>query len=294
MKINKRLIKQVLTILLWLSIGSGITMLLISAVNKEQKNLCKDVVVEFDDELPFRMLDEDEIIYTLWPSARNTHPKGKPINSIDLFALEKQLEKNPWIRDADIYIDQLKKIHLRVEQRNPVARLFTPEGNSYYIDDEYALLPIKLAAAVSLPVFTNYTQRSSVRSAADTLLMKRIVSLSKFIKSDSLWMAQVEQVNINSDLTFELMTQMGDQVVQLGLRNDWSNLFSKLKTLYKRINEEGNWSKYSQIDLQYKNQAVCIKRGTNYKVIDTTKLTDTTLIPIQIQTPQKTPVKNTL
>jgi cell division protein FtsQ len=269
-------------------------MLLISAVNKEQKNLCKDVVVEFDDELPFRMLDEDEIIYTLWPSARNTHPKGKPINSIDLFALEKQLEKNPWIRDADIYIDQLKKIHLRVEQRNPVARLFTPEGNSYYIDDEYALLPIKLAAAVSLPVFTNYTQRSSVRSAADTVLMKRIVSLSKFIKSDSLWMAQVEQVNINSDLTFELMTQMGDQVVQLGLRNDWSNLFSKLKTLYKRINEEGNWSKYSQIDLQYKNQAVCIKRGTNYKVIDTTKLTDTTLIPIQIQTPQKNPVKNTL
>ena len=294
MKINKRLIKQVLTILLWLSIGSGITMLLISAVNKEQKNLCKDVVVEFDDELPFRMLDEDEIIYTLWPSARNTHPKGKLINSIDLLALEKQLEKNPWIRDADIYIDQLKKIHLRVEQRNPVARLFTPEGNSYYIDDEYALLPIKLAAAVSLPVFTNYTQRSSVRSAADTVLMKRIVSLSKFIKSDSLWMAQVEQVNINSDLTFELMTQMGDQVVQLGLRNDWSNLFSKLKTLYKRINEEGNWSKYSQIDLQYKNQAVCIKRGTNYKVIDTTKLTDTTLIPIQIQTPQKNPVKNTL
>jgi cell division protein FtsQ len=294
MKINKRLIKQVLTILLWLSIGSGITMLLISAVNKEQKNLCKDVVVEFDDELPFRMLDEDEIIYTLWPSARNTHPKGKLINSIDLLALEKQLEKNPWIRDADIYIDQLKKIHLRVEQRNPVARLFTPEGNSYYIDDEYALLPIKLAAAVSLPVFTNYTQRSSVRSAADTVLMKRIVSLSKFIKSDSLWMAQVEQVNINSDLTFELMTQMGDQVVQLGLRNDWSNLFSKLKTLYKRINEVGNWSKYSQIDLQYKNQAVCIKRGTNYKVIDTTKLTDTTLIPIQIQTPQKNPVKNTL
>ncbi len=294
MKINKRLIKQVLTILLWLSIGSGITMLLISAVNKEQKNLCKDVVVEFDDELPFRMLDEDEIIYTLWPSARNTHPKGKPINSIDLFALEKQLEKNPWLRDADIYIDQLKKIHLRVEQRNPVARLFTPEGNSYYIDDEYALLPIKLAAAVSLPVFTNYTQRSSVRSAADTVLMKRIVSLSKFIKSDSLWMAQVEQVNINSDLTFELMTQMGDQVVQLGLRNDWSNLFSKLKTLYKRINEEGNWSKYSQIDLQYKNQAVCIKRGTNYKVIDTTKLTDTTLIPIQIQPTQKNPVKNTL
>jgi cell division protein FtsQ len=93
-------------------------------------------------------------------------------------------------------------------------------------------------------------------------------------------------VNINPDLTFEVMTQMGDQVIQLGVRSDWSKLFSKLKILYKRINEEGNWSKYSQIDLQYKDQAVCIKRGTNYKVIDTTKLIDSTLI--QIKTTQKT------
>jgi cell division protein FtsQ len=116
--------------------------------------------------------------------------------------------------------------------------------------------------------------------------MKRIVSLSKFIKSDSLWLAQVEQININSNLTFELMTQMGDQVILLGLRSDWAKLFFKLKILYKRINEEGNWSKYSQIDLQYKDQAVCINRGTNYRVIDSTKLSDSTLI--QLKTMQKT------
>ena len=91
MKINKHIVKQVLTILLWLCIGSGITMLLIGAVTKEQKNLCKEVVVEFDDQLPFRMLDEDEIVYTLWPAARNTYPVGKPVTAIDLFALEKQL-----------------------------------------------------------------------------------------------------------------------------------------------------------------------------------------------------------
>jgi len=286
MKINKQLIRQVLTIILWLSIGTGITVLLISAVSKEQKNLCKEVIVEFDDQLPFRMLDEDEIVYTLWPAALNTYPVGKPVASLDIYALEKQLEKNPWIRNADIYIDQLKKLHLRVEQRKPVARLFTPAGNSFYIDDEYALLPVKLKGAVSLPVFSNYIQISGRPSAADTILMKRIVSLSKFIKSDSLWLAQVEQININPNLTFELVTQMGDQVVQLGLRSDWEKLFLKLKILYKHINEEGNWSKYSQIDLQYKDQAVCIKRGTNYRVIDSTKLNDSTLI--QLKTMQKT------
>ncbi|MFM1794620.1 MAG: hypothetical protein RL642_1005 [Bacteroidota bacterium] len=286
MKVNKPLLKKVFTILLWISIGSGITVLLISAVNKEQKNICKEVVVEFNDDLPFRMLDEDEILFTLWPAAKKSNPVGKSVYSVDLYALEKQLEKNPWIRDADLYFDQLKKLHLRVEQRNPVARLFTPAGNSFFIDDQYTLLPVKLADAVSLPVFTNYTQLSGAPSAADTLLMKRIVSLSNFINQDSLWMAQIEQININPDLTFEVMTQMGDQVVHLGLRSDWAKMFSKLRVLYKRISEEGNWSKYAQIDLQYKDQAVCIKRGTNYKVVDTTSLVDTTLI--QIKTTQKT------
>lgn len=278
MKINKQVIKRVLAIILWLSIGSGITLLLISAVGKEQKDLCKSIIVEYNDQFAFRMIDEDEIIFTLWPEANNTQPIGKPTSSVDLYSLEKQLERNPWIGNADIYFDQKRNLHLRVEQRNPVARLFTPEGTSFYIDEEYALLPVKFSAIISLPVFTNYIPLSNAPNALDTILMKRIVGLSNYIKSDPFWMAQIEQVNINADQSFEVVTQMGDQLIQLGVRNDWSKLFSKLKKLYTRIGEEGNWSKYTEIDLQYKDQAVCIKRETNYKVIDTTTLVDSTLI----------------
>jgi len=293
MKINKKMIWKVLTILLWVSIGSGVVVLLVSAVRKEQSKLCKEVVVEFKDNLPFRMLDETEIEYTLWPAGGNTNPVGKQLENLDLFALEKQLEKNPWVLDADLYIDQLHKLHLRVVQRNPVARLFTPEGNSFYVDEQYTLLPIKLSDAVSLPVFTNFYIQPEIKNASDSMVMKRIVGLSKFIKADSFWMAQVEQVNINADKTFEVTTQMGDQLVQLGLRSDWQKMFSKLKILYERISEEGNWSKYAQIDLQYKDQAVCIKRGSNYTVVaDTTATADTALI--NPKPTQKNPVNKTL
>lgn len=292
MKINKKTILNVFVILLWVSIGSGMVVLLVSAVKKEQSKLCKEVIVEFKDDLPFRMLDETEIEFTLWPASRNNNPVGKQLVNLDLFSLEKQLEKNPWILDADLYIDQLNKLHLRVEQRNPVARLFTPEGNSFYIDEKYALLPVKLSDVISLPVFTNFYINPSVKSASDSILLKRIIGLSKFIKSDSFWMAQVEQVNINANQTFEVTTQMGDQLVQLGLRSDWQKLFSKLKILYGRMSAEGNWSKYIQIDLQYKDQAVCIKRESNYKVEDRIALVDTTLkTPINTQ---KNPVNKTL
>jgi len=292
MKINKKTILNVFVILLWVSIGSGIVVLLVSAVKKEQSKLCKEVIVEFKDDLPFRMLDETEIEYTLWPAARNNNPVGTQLVNLDLFSLEKQLEKNPWILDADLYIDQLNKLHLRVEQRNPVARLFTPEGNSFYIDEKYALLPVKLSDVISLPVFTNFYINPSLKTASDSVLLKRIVGLSKYIKSDSFWMAQVEQVNINANQTFEVTTQMGDQLVQLGVRSDWQKLFSKLKVLYGRMSEEGNWSKYIQIDLQYKDQAVCIKRESNYKIVDSIAVVDTILkTPINTQ---KNPVNKTL
>ena len=292
MKINKKTILNVFVILLWVSIGSGMVVLLVSAVKKEQSKLCKEVIVEFKDDLPFRMLDETEIEYTLWPAARNSNPVGKQLVNLDLFYLEKQLEKNPWILDADLYIDQLNKLHLRVEQRNPVARLFTPEGNSFYMDEKYALLPVKLSDVISLPVFTNFYINPSLKSASDSILLKRIIGLSKFIKSDSFWMAQVEQVNINANQTFEVTTQMGDQLVQLGIRSDWQKLFSKLKLLYGRMSADGNWSKYIQIDLQYKDQAVCLKRESNYRIIDSIAVVDTTLIsPINTQ---KNPVNKTL
>jgi cell division protein FtsQ len=292
MKINKKTILNVFVMLLWVSIGSGMVVLLVSAVKKEQSKLCKEVIVEFKDDLPFRMLDETEIEYTLWPAARNSNPVGKQLVNLDLFYLEKQLEKNPWILDADLYIDQLNKLHLRVEQRNPVARLFTPEGNSFYMDEKYALLPVKLSDVISLPVFTNFYINPSLKSASDSILLKRIIGLSKFIKSDSFWMAQVEQVNINANQTFEVTTQMGDQLVQLGVRSDWQKLFSKLKLLYGRMSADGNWSKYIQIDLQYKDQAVCLKRESNYRIIDSIAVVDTTLIsPINTQ---KNPVNKTL
>jgi hypothetical protein len=85
---------------------------------------------------------------------------------------------------------------------------------------------------------------------------------------------------------------MGDQLVQLGVRSDWQKLFSKLKVLYGRMSAEGNWSKYIQIDLQYKDQAVCIKRESNYKIVDSIAVIDTTLkTPINMQ---KNPVNKTL
>jgi cell division protein FtsQ len=270
----KSIILKILTILLWVGIGSGMMVLLVSAVQKEQKQKCNSLEISFTDNQPFRMLDEAEIVLALWPSAANDHPVGKYTSSINLYALEKQLKRNPWVLDADIYLDQQNTLHVDVQQRSPVARLFSPDGNSFYIDDSLAILPIKLSDVVELPVFTNFLINPAGAQLADTLMMKRITGLSGVIRKDPFWMAQIEQVNINAYGSFEMITQMGDQTVSLGTGENWEDMLGKLKKLYKHLGVEHGWTKYETIDLQFKDQVVCVKRGVPYALVDSLPISD--------------------
>ena len=86
MKINKKMIWNVLTILLWVSIGSGVVVLLVSAVRKEQSKLCKEVVVEFkDNKIRVQIFDDGNVyksgyysgsVYISGVSARAYHLKS--------------------------------------------------------------------------------------------------------------------------------------------------------------------------------------------------------------------------
>lgn len=276
----KAIILKVLNIMLWVSIGSGILVLLVSAIQKEQQLKCKSLVVEFIDNKPFRMLDESEITGALWPSQTKDHPVGKYINSINLFSLEKQLKKNPWVLNANIYFDQKNILHVDVEQRTPVARIFSPEGNSFYIDDSLYLLPLKATDVVELPVFTNYAMHAASANASDTAIMKRITGLVSIIGKDPFWMAQIEQININEDASFEVITQLGDQRVSLGNGSNWNAMLSKLKKLYQHLGTEHGWTKYESIDLQFKDQVVCVRRGVSYAVQDSSKIDSVVVRPI--------------
>ena len=257
---NRKKIYKVLTILTWTLIVVGVVIGLVSAIQKEQKGICKEVIVKIDQSNGYKMIDETEIFSALWPESDGSFPIGISTSSFDLFNLEKQVEKNPWVQSANLYFDQMQQMHISILQKMAVARVFNPEGNSYYLDSIHTLLPVKNNDFISLPVFTNFYFNPIKKSREDSNTISRVVSLAKFIAADSFWMAQVESVNINFDNTFELVTQVGNQRVMLGMRDDWNHLFKKLSALYLNMTENEHWDKYNHIDLQFMNQVICSKK----------------------------------
>ncbi|MBM3445840.1 MAG: hypothetical protein FJX88_04855 [Bacteroidetes bacterium] len=270
--IKKSTILKVFHILFWLIIGSGLSFLLISGIVKEQTNQCKAVQIDFKDEKLINMIDRKEVYASLWPGRSELYPVGKNTASFDLFSLENTLVKNPWIQEADVYFDNQHILHVDIKQKNPVARLFTAEGYSYYIDDRYNLLPLKQTDHIVLPVFTNFYVNPAGMKKSDSMLLARVVSLSNFISNDPFWLAQIESVYIRPDNGFELSTQIGDHTVDLGIRSEWEPMFKKLKLLYHKFSQEDSWSRYALINLQFRDQVVCEKSDAKLLRTDTTQL----------------------
>ena len=49
--------------------------------------------------------------------------KGAPTISINLGGIEMSLQKNPWIKEAQLFFDNRQVLHVSIEEREPLARV---------------------------------------------------------------------------------------------------------------------------------------------------------------------------
>ena len=78
---------------------------------------------------------------------------------------------------------------------------------------------------------------------------------------DSFWMAQIDQVNILKDKTFEMIPKVGNQVIEFGNADHYQDKFKNLMVFYKNVLPKAGWNKYSLINAKFQGQIIAIKRG---------------------------------
>jgi cell division protein FtsQ len=91
--------------------------------------------------------------------------------------LEDRLENDTWIRNAELFFDNKQVLQVMVEEREPVARIFTMGGNSYYIDSSGAHLPLSDKVSIRVPMFTSFPSEGRRLRRRDSLLMDEIKTL---------------------------------------------------------------------------------------------------------------------
>src|SRR5687767_3243232 len=123
----------------WLTLTAAGIALLVAAVQKKDSKLVADIKIELSGITTHVFMEEKEIIKVL---NSNGSLIGQPLETINLQMLERRLEKDKWIKNAELFFDNNQVLQVKVEEREPVARVFTIAGNSFYIDSSGMRLPL--------------------------------------------------------------------------------------------------------------------------------------------------------
>jgi len=253
------ILKRIVTVSLWAAGVIGFVVLLVAAVQDTDARKCKSIVVKFEGEDDNFFIGSKDI-KSLITRDKRTNPIGKPISEINIRELEAIVDKEPWVKNSEIYIDNGQRLNIKVAQREPVARVFTFSGNSYYLDVTGEHIPVSSRYAARVPVFTGFPTDAAKLQPADSLLNRQIVELGTYIGKDPFWMAQVEQLMITPDRKFEFVPKLGDQVIVFGEGTDIEKKFTKLLAFYKEGLNKVGWNKYSRINIAFENEVVCTRK----------------------------------
>ena len=268
MSVNKRYsIKNILLTTFWVALGGATIFLLVAAIKKKEANRCKGIEINIHGVSNNFFVDKKDILNSI-TAMEETNPVGKTIGSFNLKKMEQALEKDVWIKSAELFFDNNETLQVTVQEREPVARVFTSTGTTFYIDDELAMLPLSEKFSARLPVFTNFPSDKKVLTKADSSLLMGIKTISIAIQKDSFSMAMIEQVDITTQRLFEMIPKIGNQLIVFGDATDADAKLAKLKLFYKEIMVKAGWNNYSVINVQYKNQVVAKIKGAEDIVAD--------------------------
>jgi cell division protein FtsQ len=257
---NKRYsFSKILAALVWILLGSGMIVLLVAAITRKNNEPITGMKINITGVQNNYFIDKKDVIKIL------EHVHGKKLEkavaaSLDLVAMENALQKDQWIKKVEIFLDKNNVLQVNISEREPVARIFTVSGASFYMDSALKRLPLSDKFSARLPVFTDFPTDVMILTKQDSMLLKGIKLMSEYIGNDPFWMAQIEQIDITPSRSFELIPKLGSQVIRFGTADNYKEKFNKLLAFYKQVQTKTGWNRYSVLDLQFKGQIVAVNR----------------------------------
>ena len=132
--------KKALNISLWVIVLGGLLTLL-GFVDKEQKSVrCNGLAINIDHASGNFFISEDDVRTTIKNLGYDINEQS--ICEIDIHTIEAALNHNPVIKNADVYCSINSEVTIEITQKQPLLRVFSNNGESYYIDVEGNLMPL--------------------------------------------------------------------------------------------------------------------------------------------------------
>jgi cell division protein FtsQ len=248
----------------WLLVISGMATLLIAANRKQKDHVCHAVLIGIKGGDQKSYVGREAVLKLIEKTA-NGSLLHRSLTSIDLEQLEKRLNTDPWIKNAELYFDSKDALHVFVEEREPMARVFTTAGSSFYIDSSGHRMPLLEQMSIRVPLVTGFTNARRF-NAQDSVLLNQVKQVAGFISGNEFWNAQIGQIDITPEREFELFPVIGNHIIKLGAGDNVEEKLDRLYVFYKQVMSKEGFDKYAALDIRFNGQVIGVKKGATSAV----------------------------
>ncbi|WP_204353318.1 cell division protein FtsQ/DivIB [Pedobacter yulinensis] len=243
--------------LLWVvCIGGTVTLMSFIGVKKrELKCTSVDILIPGAD----NFIEREEIDQIIREG--NGVLVGRLLQDINLNQIEKNIQANPYIAFAKVYADMDGVVHIEINQRQPVLRIINAGGQDYYVDQDGLKMPVSANFTAHVVVATGNI-REHFAGRPDTLrtkLARDLYQTALYLKKDTLWDAQIEQLVVDERNDITMIPRVGNQRIILGDADSLEVKMENLLIFYKNAMPKVGWDTYKSINIKYTNQIVCEK-----------------------------------
>jgi cell division protein FtsQ len=241
----------------WVICLAGLVVLMSFVDGKKKKLVCTNVKILIPGADNF--IEREEVDAILKQSQGSLI--GQNLAGINLQRIEKNIIANPYIAYATVYADMNGVIQIEIKQRQPILRVINSAGQDYYIDSNGLKMPVSPNFTANV-LAANGDIMEHFSGKVDTLITKLAVDLYKvasYVKRDTLWDAQIEQLYVNNARDIELIPRVGNHRIVLGTADSLETKMRNLLAFYKKAIPKVGWNRYKTINIKYINQVVCEK-----------------------------------
>ena len=251
------MISRILKILVWILIAAWFVVIMGFVSGEADKVLCNRIEVIMSDTVHNRFVTRTDIRTLL--EETDIHLQGYPLTEINIRSLERTIEKDPYIGNAEVSKDISGRLEVRVEQRVPLIRIMPNGREGFYLDRDGVMLPLSEQFTPLILLASGNIPSPEVDGKLGARLTE-IHRFSSFLSDHPFWKEQIVQIYVNRKGEYELIPRVGAHHILLGSMDQWEKKLRNLELLYRQGLSKHGWNTYGTINLKYTNQVICTKR----------------------------------
>ena len=176
---------------------------------------------------------------------------GKPIHSINTYAIADYLRKFNSFEEVDCLITTQGNLKVRVVPMVPALRVFDGD-KSYYVNKDGKTMAAIPGFHVDVPVVTGHFTKD--------FRPESVLPVVRYIEQDSLLRNLVGMIKVNDRDNIILVPRIKGHVINIGDVNRLPEKRQAILTAYRQILPYKGWETYDTISVKFQGQIVATRR----------------------------------